>query len=211
MNITSSFLNASKAEQNENNTINILAALQALESFSINYGKIHYNPDESRVIHHELFGEYLIRIIGLNRPMKGNPVSGIQEIFACGIWNPEKSCLWNTESWDLESGMKLMGSGIPKTIGIPNPSYTENEWNPVSGIRNPRHEIHVPRLTWISLCGDETSYYFVICLLNLRMQVNNFGRPKIIRVKNGILSKLSVLTYHYFSMNLSTCPKQTRY
>ena len=104
-----------------------------------------------------------------------------------------------------------MGSGIPKTIGIPNPSYTENEWNPVSGIRNPRHEIHVPRLTWISLCGDETSYYFVICLLNLRMQVNNFGRPKIIRVKNGILSKLSVLTYHYFSMNLSTCPKQTRY
>ena len=100
-----------------------------------------------------------------------------------------------------------MGSGIPKTIGIQNPSYTENEWNPVSGIRNPRHEIHVPRLTWISLCGDETSYYFVICLLNLRMQVNNFGLPKIIPVKNGILSKLFVLTYHYFSMNLSTCPK----
>ena len=100
-----------------------------------------------------------------------------------------------------------MGSGIPKTIGIQNPSYTENEWNPVSGIRNPRHEIHVSRLTWISLCGDETSYYFVICLLNLRMQVNNFGLPKIIRVKNGILSKLFVLTYHYFSMNLSTCPK----
>ena len=93
MEITSFFLNDLKAKQDENNIINVLAALQALESFSINYGKIHYNPDESRVISHELFGEYLIRIIGLNRPMKGNPVSGIQEIFACGIWNPEKSCL----------------------------------------------------------------------------------------------------------------------
>ena len=87
------------------------------------------------------------------------------------------------ESWDLESGMKLMGSGIPKTIGIQNPSYTENEWNPVSGVRNPRHEIHVPRLTWISLCGDETSYYFVICLLNLRMQVNNLGFLKLFGLK----------------------------
>ena len=59
MEITSFFLNDLKAKQDENNIINVLAALQALESFSINYGKIHYNPDESRVISHELFGEYL--------------------------------------------------------------------------------------------------------------------------------------------------------
>ena len=183
MNITRSFLNALKARQDENNTINILAALQALESFSINYGRIHYNPNESKVIPHELFGKYLIRIIGLNRPMKGNPVSGIQEIFACGIWNPEKSCLWNMESWDLESGLKRMESGNPLTIGIQNPSYNKNKWNPVSGIRNPRREIHVPRLTWISLCGEEINYYFVICLLNPHMQVNNFGFVKLFGLK----------------------------
>ena len=59
MKITSSFLNDLKAKQDEHNIINVLAALQALESFSINYGKIHYNPDESRVISQELFGEYL--------------------------------------------------------------------------------------------------------------------------------------------------------
>ena len=82
------------------------------------------------------------------------------------------------ESWDLESGMRLKESGIPLKITIQNLSYTENVWNPVSGIRNPRREIHVPRLTWISLCAGGvggTSYYFVICLLNLRMQVNHFG------------------------------------
>lgn len=104
MNVTSSFLNDLKAKQDEKNTINILAALQALESFSINYGKIHYNPNESKVIPHELFGKYLIRIIALNRPMKGNPVSAIQEILplesgilknhACEIWNPG---IWNPQ------------------------------------------------------------------------------------------------------------------
>lgn len=86
MNVTSSFLNDLKAKQDENNTINILAALQALESFSINYGKIHYYPNESKVIAHELFGKYLIRIIALNPSMKGNPVSVIQEMFASGIY-----------------------------------------------------------------------------------------------------------------------------
>ena len=87
------------------------------------------------------------------------------------------------ESWDLESAMKCMESGIPLTIAIQNPSYNKNKWNPVSGIRNPRREIHVPRLNWISLFGEETSYYFVICLLNLRMQVNNFGFVKLFWLK----------------------------
>ena len=51
-----------------------------------------------------------------------------------------------------ESGkFLLMESGIPLTIGIQNPSYNDNDWNPVSWIRNPRCEIQNPRLSWILL------------------------------------------------------------
>ena len=44
-----------------------------------------------------------------------------------------------------------MESGIPLTIGIQNPSSTDNDWNPVSRIRNPRFGIQNPRLSWILL------------------------------------------------------------
>ena len=39
--------------------------------------------------------------------------------------NPEKFCLWNPESWALESGIQLRESGIPLTIEIQNPSSTD--------------------------------------------------------------------------------------
>ena len=45
--------------------------------------------------------------------------------------------LWNLESWALESGIQLNGSGIPLTTGIQNPRSTHKGWNPVPGIRNP--------------------------------------------------------------------------
>ena len=45
--------------------------------------------------------------------------------FACGIRNPGKLCLWNLESWTLESGIQLKESGIPLRIGIRNPSSTD--------------------------------------------------------------------------------------
>ena len=38
----------------------------------------------------------------------------------CGIRNPRKFCLWNPESWVLESGIQIKESGIPITIGIQN-------------------------------------------------------------------------------------------
>ena len=38
--------------------------------------------------------------------------------------NPRNFCLWNPESWALESGIQLKESGIPLTIGIQNPSST---------------------------------------------------------------------------------------
>ena len=45
-------------------------------------------------------------------------------------------CLWNPESWVLESGIQLKESEILLTIGIQNPSSTDKYWNPVPGIRN---------------------------------------------------------------------------
>ena len=48
----------------------------------------------------------------------------------------EKFCLWNVESWVLESEIQLKESGIPVPIGIQNPSSTDKYWNPVPGIRN---------------------------------------------------------------------------
>ena len=51
----------------------------------------------------------------------------IWEIFACGIQNPGFFCLWNLESWALESIIQLQESGIPLRIGIQNPSSTGKE------------------------------------------------------------------------------------
>ena len=61
----------------------------------------------------------------------------MREKFACGIRNQGKICMWNPESWALESGIQLKESGIPLAIGIQNPSSTEKDWNPVPRIRNP--------------------------------------------------------------------------
>ena len=67
-----------------------------------------------------------------------------------GIQIPESGnfCLWNLESWVLESVIKLNKSGIPLMI----------DWNPKSGIqiplteiRNPWRRIQNPILSWILL------------------------------------------------------------
>ena len=49
-------------------------------------------------------------------------------------------CLWNLESWALESGMQLKESGIPLTIAIRNPSSTDK-----------KSRIQSPRLSWVFL------------------------------------------------------------
>ena len=43
--------------------------------------------------------------------------------------------LWNTKFWALESEIQLKESGIPQTIGIPNPSYSKK--NQESSTLNP--------------------------------------------------------------------------
>ena len=47
-----------------------------------------------------------------------------------------KFCLWNPESWVLQSGIQLKESGLPLTIGIQNRSSSDKYWNPAPGIRN---------------------------------------------------------------------------
>ena len=68
-----------------------------------------------------------------------------------GFPNPGKFCLWNREFWALESGIQLKEFRIPLRIGIQNPSSTDEDWNQLSGIRNPRRGIQNPRLSWIPL------------------------------------------------------------
>ena len=55
-------------------------------------------------------------------------------------WYPEYSCR-NPKTWALESGIQPKESGIPLTIEIQNPSSTDKNWNPVSGIRNQQCEV----------------------------------------------------------------------
>ena len=74
--------------------------------------------------------------------------SETREIFVCGIWNPGKICMWNPDSWILESRIQLKESGIAL---IQNPSSTDKNWNPVPGIRNRRGQN--PTQSWIPLHG----------------------------------------------------------
>ena len=75
----------------------------------------------------------------------------IQEILACGIWNPGKILL---------AAYGILGFGIGKTAwGIWNPT---NNWNPQSKfhrqkIRNPLCGIQNPGLSWIPLHGVKNS------------------------------------------------------
>ena len=43
-------------------------------------------------------------------------------------------------------------------IGIEIPSSTDKDWNPVPGIRNPRHWIQNPRLSWNPLHGARVRF-----------------------------------------------------
>ena len=64
-----------------------------------------------------------------------------------------KFCLWNPVSWALESRVQVKESGILPGIGIQISNSTDKNWNQVPGIRNPRHGIQKPRLSWIPLHG----------------------------------------------------------
>ena len=88
-------------------------------------------------------------------------VSGSPMIAPCkGVRIPKSWnwCLWN--GGILGFGIRNTAQGIcnPKTIGIEIPSSTDEDWNPVPGIRNPRHWFQNPRLSWNPLHGGEWGF-----------------------------------------------------
>ena len=89
--------------------------------------------------------------------MSGTPDSGVGEIFACGIQNLGKVCMWNPASWALESVVDLELSGILQTIEIRNPNSTDKESGPpVPGIpkpQRPQQGNENPGLGWITSHG----------------------------------------------------------
>ena len=62
-----------------------------------------------------------------------------------------KFLLVKSGTLDFEIQKQLKESRIPVTIGIRDPSFTDKDWNPAPGIRNPRRGILNPRLSWIPL------------------------------------------------------------
>ena len=89
------------------------------------------------------------------------------ELAPCkGVRIPESGnsgifCLWNAESWVLESGTQLKESGVLLTIGIQNPSSTDKYWNPVPVIQNPQRGIQNPRLAALdSLTWSERTQHY---------------------------------------------------
>ena len=83
---------------------------------------------------------------------------GIREIFACGIWKHRKFFFWRPESWALGSEIQLKESGIPLTIEIQNPTFTEKDckcyWYPESTAWNPESKTVLDFLIW----GDRYSF-----------------------------------------------------
>ena len=64
-------------------------------------------------------------------------------LFAQYFRNLGNFCLWNPESWALESGIQLKESRIPLKVGI----------------RNPWRGIQKPRLPWIALHGVHVFFF----------------------------------------------------
>ena len=80
-----------------------------------------------------------------------------------GFWNPWNFCVWNLESWALESRIQLKESEILLRIGIRNPiqGSARKDWNQVSGIRNPRLGIQDPRIPYM---GRKAAHVKNCCL-----------------------------------------------
>ena len=103
----------------------------------------------------------IIEWIDTDHPTWGNLDAEILDslFWLVGIWNPGKFCLWNQESWTLESKIQLTESGIPQEeISLPfvivkrkekwvirNSAITINkDWNTVPGIPNPLRGVQNP-------------------------------------------------------------------
>ena len=79
-----------------------------------------------------------------------------------GIWNPGKFCLWNSESWALESGIQLKEFGshyrLESGIHIPLTKNPESgTWNPESTTWSTESKTVLDSLTWGNILTDNLS------------------------------------------------------
>ena len=104
---------------------------------------------------------------------------------ATGFWNPGNFGLWNSESekkclWNPEYSSRNLYSHLNASLGNQNPSFTDKDWNPVTGIRNPPYGIQNPRPSWIPLLGANPLFVvhkYAIC--TKRSSDNVFMKMKV--------------------------------
>ena len=80
-NTTNKLFKYLKKDRPKKNNINILVAIQELEKFAVNYGKIHYKATESKIFAYEQFGECDIYVdVGQGKPgSQQNTIFALQD------------------------------------------------------------------------------------------------------------------------------------
>ena len=117
----------------------------------------------------------------------------------CGIRNPRKFCLWNPESWVLESGIQIKESGIPITIGIQNSTVLQKN----TGIQHLESWIHSVE-SRIQDCAGLFPY------MGWRISIYNYIHTEIYSLKNydvnfhitWIFEPRALSSTNYFSMSI---------
>ena len=117
----------------------------------------------------------------------------------CGIRNPRKFCLWNPESWVLESGIQIKESGIPITIGIQNSTVLQKN----TGIQYLESGIHSVE-SRIQDCAGLFPY------MGWRMSIYNYIHTEIYSLKSydvnflitWIFEPQALSSTNYFSMSI---------
>ena len=117
----------------------------------------------------------------------------------CGIRNPRTFCLWNPESWVLESGIQIKESGIPITIGIQNSTVLQKN----TGIQYLESGIHSVE-SRIQDCAGLFPY------MGWRMSIYNYIHTEIYSLKSydvnflitWIFEPQALSSTNYFSMSI---------
>ena len=99
----------------------------------------------------------------------------------------------------MESEIQFKDSGIPLTIGIQNPGFTNRDWNPVPAIRNPRRGIQNPRVDLVKRQFFCLSFSYA--LMTDCWKQNPDERPSFKELVE-MLENLMLQDVEYFDFNL---------
>ena len=102
---------------------------------------MYSNSQKNTIVNFSLRKKFCLLAWSYSRSVHQRTPLSLQLLLApCkGIRNAGKFCLWNPESWTLESVIPLKESGILLTIGIGQPRSTDKEsgfWCLESGIHS---------------------------------------------------------------------------